>query len=85
MATTELPIKPILDLIDPTRTATRRENAERLGISRKALAHYESTGVVDWVQADRLAIRIGRHPVMIWAGAWCDAVDDPELEQLRLI
>lgn len=51
------------------RTAIH-ELATRSGISRKSFQRYERNGM-DAFQADRVAIRLGFHPVEIWP-TWFD-------------
>lgn len=57
-----------------------RTQAERLGVDDRQVSRWRRGGLTD-AMADRCAIRLGLHPLLVWGPAW-DA--DGDQEQLDL-
>lgn len=70
-----LPMAPLIDIVDPEHRHPRTI-ADLLGVHRSQIRRWMATGI-DADYADRLAIRLGRHPVTIWGDAfWSGTVID---------
>lgn len=56
-----------------------REIAILTGLSCSTVLKYRSgQREVDWRTADRVAVKLGRHPMTIWSKEWCEmVVDEP--------
>lgn len=66
------PAGPLLDLIGTmeadnlSRTVkTVGHAADRLAVNRVTISNWKVNGLTVW-QADRCAIRLGLHPVLVW-------------------
>lgn len=47
--------------------------AQALGVSRTAIRRMlKPNAMLNWVAADKLAIRLGSHPAYIWGDLWLD-------------
>lgn len=47
--------------------------AQALGVSRTAIRRFlKPNAMVNWVVADKIAIRIGSHPAYIWGDLWLE-------------
>ena len=47
--------------------------ADALGVPKNAIAVWKTRGIkLDAFRADRLAIRIGLHPALVWGQQWWD-------------
>jgi lambda repressor-like predicted transcriptional regulator len=66
------PFDDLRDVVDPAHERTNLEVAEALGLHPRQLERYRRQGVTDCA-ADRLAVRAGTHPAVIWP-EWCHAV-----------
>jgi hypothetical protein len=64
------PLQPLLDACGLTPTALAR----RVGTSGQSVAAAARHGLTD-LQADRWAIGIGSHPLLVWGWAWIDHAD----------
>jgi lambda repressor-like predicted transcriptional regulator len=59
------PFDALRDVVDPAHERTNLEVAEALGLQPRQLERYRRQGVTDCA-ADRLAVRAGTHPAVIW-------------------
>jgi hypothetical protein len=64
------PLRPLLDTCGLTASALAR----RVGVSATVVKVAARDGLSDH-QADRWAIRIGSHPLLVWGWAWIDQAD----------
>ena len=71
---TRWPARPIFDAIGHV-TAT--EWAERTGMSLRRAQEHITKGVPQ-ASADRVAIRFGLHPAMVWPVEWAALPDRPD-------
>jgi hypothetical protein len=46
--------------------------AEALSISMSSYHRYRKTGTIPWIMADKAAISLGLHPVLVWPEEWLD-------------
>lgn len=67
------PVQPLLDLC-PHLTAVQL--AHRVGVDRRTLTGWR----IRWDVADRAAIGLGLHPVLVWGDDWLLPVDPADLE-----
>lgn len=61
------PLGPLREVAPTIATA---ELARMAGVSRRTAARWAETGLAD-VHADRVAVRLGLHPALVWPG-WLD-------------
>lgn len=84
-----LPIEPLLRTLRLDGADTVLEISERFGLHRHRLTRDIADGRISVTAADRIAIRIGLHPILIWGDQWLDPVAyrmgriDAAFEQLR--
>jgi hypothetical protein len=64
------PLRPLLDACGLTATGLAR----RVGVSPSAVTTAARDGLSDH-QADRWAIRLGTHPLLVWGWAWIEDAD----------
>lgn len=72
-ACNRLPADPLKDRLlkcKGSRGATWDELAQRVGVSSRTLMRVMSATTVSECVADRMAIRLGLHPVLIWPLEW---------------
>lgn len=77
LVTTRYPLAPLLD--GPIKTV-----AQRAHIAPDVLRKYKQRGMT-WLQADRVAIALGRHPADVWPTWVDDALADAEIDALELV
>jgi hypothetical protein len=53
------------------------ELARHLGVCDRWVQRRTATGLT-WLQADVIAIVLGRHPIELWGSAWWETCDNPE-------
>lgn len=73
-----LPLQPLLDALPIDQAVARdcgngpgpiQQAATLLGLTRRTLHRYRHTGL-DPRTADRLACKVGLHPLVVWGEAW---------------
>lgn len=72
-ACNRLPADPLKDRLlksKGSRGTTWDELAQRVGVSSRTLMRVMSATTVSECVADRMAIRLGLHPVLIWPAEW---------------
>lgn len=67
------PLKARLLLSKGSRKATWDELAIRVGVSSRTLMRVMAANTLSPFIADRMAIRLGLHPVLIWLSEWGQA------------
>ncbi len=65
------PLKRALTWAMKCHGFTWEELAERLGVTSRTLARCMQAKTIGVYSADRLAIRLGTHPVLLWPREWC--------------
>ena len=76
-----LPIAPLLEVLEMSAPGHGHRPATRLGLCRRAGVHHRS--FLRWVErgdlppaaADRLAVALGLHPVLVWPDEWLTVLD----------
>lgn len=61
----------VLDLVDPLGEHSDAEIAARTGVERTAVWKWRHGGMLRATTADRVAVRLGRHPAELWP-EWFD-------------
>lgn len=71
----KLPFRPLYDRADCNTAA---DFAAVVGSSERAVRSYLLRGVINYLQADRYACRLGFHPYEVWGEAWLELDMDIE-------
>lgn len=74
-----LPADPLKDRLlrsKGSRGATWDELAQRVGVSSRTLMRVMSATTISERVADRMAIRLGLHPILIWPAEWNRAIGE---------
>lgn len=65
------PSRPLIDLFDEDTPA--ETIAQALGVTRASIYHFKkTTHRINWATADKIAIRLGLHPMSIWGYDWIE-------------
>ena len=61
-----LPVKPLLQHLEKCYEDDAGIRGKAIGVSRNRFTRLKSIQEIGWVTADRYAVRLGLHPVLIW-------------------
>lgn len=92
--TTHMPLAPLERLARAKHSTcgegdfSDNEFARMVGVSNRAVARWRAAGdVIPWTTADKAAIGLGLHPIVIWPKEWADLdagiYDNTDLKALR--
>lgn len=73
-----LPIGPLVDEVERRRRASGASwtaLCRSAGVCRRSMARWLARGDLPAAAADRLAVALGLHPVMLWPNEWPAALD----------
>jgi hypothetical protein len=71
---------PLLEFV---KHSNEVQIAERLNISRNGLWGYRKGRRIHYLLADRYAIRLGVHPMIIWGDEWLTVIGDGDKKLLN--
>lgn len=74
-ANPQLPAAPIQKRLDATRRSlslTWDEFADYLGVSKRTLLRTMASSTLGIIVADRISIRLGLHPAVVWPLEWSE-------------
>ena len=77
-ASSFLPLEPLLNLYPHL---PRSILAQQAGLDPGNFHRTCATGRIRWDAADRAAIRLGTHPVLIWGDQWLLPIDQDSIDR----